>query len=160
MKKVFLPFLITCLIFSSVIAQNRMRMGKDSKPLQRIEQWEKIKLIEVLGLNEDTAVRFFARRNENQKKMKDILDQRDGMIQNLEDGIRGSSQISEAAYKEQVNNFLFIESNILKERENFLRSLSDLLTPKQIAILIVFESRFRKEVRETLMNRFKPQDRD
>lgn len=160
MKKVFLPFLITCLIFSSVIAQNRMRMGKDSKPLQRIEQWEKIKLIEVLGLNEDTAVRFFARRNENQKKMKDILDQRDGMIQNLEDGIRGSSQISEAAYKEQVNNFLFIESNILKERENFLRSLSDLLTPKQIAILIVFESRFRKEVRETLMNRFKPQDRN
>jgi hypothetical protein len=160
MKKVFLPFLITCLIFSSVIAQNRMRMGKDSKPLQRIEQWEKIKLIEVLGLNEDTAVRFFARRNENQKKMKDILDQRDGMIQNLEDDIRGSSQISEAAYKEQVNNFLFIESSISKERENFLRSLSDLLTPKQIAILIVFESRFRKEIRETLMNRFKPQDRN
>ena len=160
MKKVFFPLIVICLIGSAVIAQNRPRMGKDSKPLQRIEQWEKIKLIEVLGLNEDTAVRFFARRNENQKKMKDILDQRDGMIQNLEDGIRGSSQISEAAYKEQVNNFLFIESSISKERENFLRSLSDLLTPKQIAILIVFESRFRKEVRETLMNRFKPQDRN
>ena len=112
----------------------------------------------MLSLNEDTAVRFC--RNEHQKKMKVILDQRDGMIQNLEDGIRGSSQISEAAYKEQVNNFLFIESSISKERENFLKSLSDLLTPKQIVILIVFESRFRKEVRETLMNRFKPQDRN
>jgi hypothetical protein len=131
----------------------RERQNRDLKPLQKIEQWEKVKLIEVLNLDEETAVRFFARRNEHQKKMKEILDQKDGMIQDIEDEIRSGSQTSDAAYKEQVGNILSLESRIMKERENFLKSLSDLFTPKQIATLVVFESKFRKEIRERLIER-------
>lgn len=157
MKKVFLPFLITCLIFSSVIAQNRMRMGKDSKPLQRIEQWEKLKLIDALGLSEETALRFFARRHENQVKIKEILDQRDSALREIEDEINNSSQNSDAIYKDQVNKLMSLEERITTERGNFLRSLNDILTPQQIAKFIVFESRFRRQVRETLMGHDRPQ---
>ena len=157
MKKIFLSLIMIFIAFSFVKAQGRQGPGRNMKPLQRIEQFEKMKLIEVLGLNEETAIRFFTRRNENQKKMKELLEQRDGVIQNLEGAIKSSSQTNDVSYKDQISNLLAIEANISRERENFLRSLSDLLTPQQIAKLVVFESRFRKEVRETLMGRGKGQ---
>ncbi len=132
-----------------------MRQGQDRRPIQRIEQWERLKLIDALNLNEETAVRFFARRHENQKKMKEILDRRDDAIRDIEDEIRNGDQ-NDALYKDKVNALLSLENNISKERENFIRSLSDLLSPMQIAKLVVFESRFRKEVRETLMGKGRP----
>ncbi len=155
MKKMFLPVIIIFILFSSSYSQQRMRQGQDQRPLQRIEQWERLKLIDALNLNEETAIRFFARRHENQKKMKEILDLRDDAIRELEDDIRSANQ-NDASYKDKVNALLSLENNISKERENFLRSLSDLLSPMQIAKLVVFESRFRKEVRETLMGKGRP----
>ncbi|MEK6552795.1 MAG: hypothetical protein AABZ54_05030 [Bacteroidota bacterium] len=152
MKKIFFLLFLFSILLSTSYSQERMRQGKDQRPLQRIEQWERIKLIDVLNLNEDTAIRFFARRNENQNKMKEILDQRDDAISDLENEIRNGNQ-NDALYKEKVNNLLLLEGSISKARENFLRSLSDLLSPLQIAKMVVFESRFRKEVRETLMGK-------
>jgi len=154
MKKMFLPVIIVFILFSSGYSQQRMRQGQDQRPLQRIEQWERLKLIDALSLNEETAIRFFARRHENQKKMKEILDQRDDAIRELEDGIRNGNQ-NDATFKDKLNALLLLENNISKERENFLRSLSDLLSPMQIAKLVVFETRFRKEVRESLMGKGK-----
>lgn len=130
-------------------------MNKDMRPLQKIEQWEKIKLIETLNLDEETAVRFFTRKRENQLKVKEILDQRDAALDELENEIKNGSQKDEAVYKDQVNKLISLESRITSERENFIKSLGDLLTPLQIAKLIVFESKFRREVRETLMGRRK-----
>lgn len=155
MKKMFLPVIIIFILFSSGYSQQRMRQGQDQRPLQRIEQWERLKLIDVLSLNEETAIRFFARRHENQKKMKEILDQRDDAIRELEEYIHSGNQ-NDATFKDKLNALLSLENNISKERENFLRSLSDLLSPMQIAKLVVFESRFRKEVRESLMGKGKP----
>ncbi len=155
MKKIFLPLLIVLLIGSSLIAQDRPRMNKEMKPLQRVEQWERIKLIEVLNMDEETAVRFFTRRRDHQMKVKEILDQRETALNELENEIKNGSQSSDAGYKEKVNKLLSLESRITSERENFVKSLGDLLTPVQIAKLIVFEIKFRREVRETLMGRGK-----
>ena len=152
MKKLFLLIFLFSVLSSAIYSQDRMRMGKNQKPLQRIEQWERIKLIDALNLNEETAIRFFARRHENQNKMKEILDRRDEAIRDIEDEIRNGGQ-NDALYKEKVNALLSLENSISKERENFLRSLSDILSPMQIAKLVVFESRFRREVRETLMGK-------
>jgi len=153
MKKIFLPLLFICLIGSASFAQNRPRGNKDLKPMQRIEQWEKMKLMEALDLDEESSVRFFARRRDNQMKVREILDQRDAAMNELENEIKNGSQSGDAFYKERVNNLIALEGKITSERENFLKSLGDILNPKQIAKLIVFESKFRREVRETLMRR-------
>lgn len=162
MKKLFLLLILISGLSSIVIAQNRMRMGmgKDSKPMQRIEQWEKLKLIEVLDLDEEASVRFFTRRRDNQIKLKEILDQRDLTMHDLEKEIRSGSQTSDTYYKEQINKIISLENSITSLRESFVRSLSDLLTPQQIAKLLVFETNFRREVRETLMRRGKEETND
>ena len=155
MKKIFLLLFLFSIILSTSYSQERMRHGNDQKPLQRIEQWERTKLIDALNLNEETAVRFFARKHENQKKIKEILDQRDDAIGDIEDDLRNGNQ-NDASYQKKVDNLLSIENSISTERLNFLRSLSDLLSPIQIAKLVVFESKFRKEVRESLMGKGRP----
>ena len=121
------------------------------KPLEQIEEWERMKLIQVLSLNEETSVRFFARRNEHQKRVREILNQRDQLAQEIENEIKDGSKISDAAYQEQVNKILDFEAKMLKEREGFIKSLNDILSPEQIAKLTVFEIRFRREVRERIM---------
>lgn len=151
MKKIFIPLIIILVAGSSLFAQNRPR--KEMKPLQRIEQWERIKLIEVLNMDEETTVRFFTRRRDNQMKVKEILDQRETALNDLESEIKNGTQAGDALFKEKVNKLLALDGKITSERENFIRSLSDLLSPVQIAKLIVFESKFRREVRETLMGR-------
>ena len=155
MKKIFLLLFLFSIFLSTSNSQERMRHGNDQKPLQRIEQWERTKLIDALNLSEETAVRFFARKNENQKKIKEILDQRDDAIKDLEDDIRNGNQ-NDASYKKKVDNLLSIENRIGIERQNFIGSLGDLLSPLQIAKLVVFENKFRKEVRESLMGRGRP----
>ena len=114
-------------------------------------------MIEALNLSEETTVRFFVRRRDIQIKIKEILEQRDLAMHELENEIKNDSQTSDAFYKEQVNKLISLKSGITSERENFIRSLGDILTPRQIAKLIVFESNFRREVRETLMKRGRDQ---
>jgi vacuolar-type H+-ATPase subunit I/STV1 len=140
-------------IFSAacVFAQNHGKGDKNMKPLQKIEEWEKMKLIEVLNLNEDTSVRFFARRNELQKKIREILDQRDDLAKKMEAEFKDDSKVSDAVYQEQVNNLIASEIKIQKEKETYIKGLGDILSPEQIAKLTVFEIRLRREIREKLM---------
>ncbi len=153
MKKVFTLLVIFFVVFYSAEAQQRNRGNKNLNPLQKIQQLEKAKLIEALNLNEDTAVRLFARRDEHQKKVREIFDKRDAMISEIDKNIKKGAKQSDSELKDQVNNLLAIDENIAYERKNFYKSLDDILNPAQIAKLIVFENNFRREIRETLMNR-------
>ena len=121
------------------------------KPLEQIEEWEKMKLIKVLDLSEENSILFFARRNEHQKRVREILNQRDQLAQEIEKEIKDGAKVSDAVYQEQVNRMLEFEAKMMKERESFIKSLNDILSPEQIAKLTVFEIRFRREVRERIM---------
>ena len=41
--------------------------GPGPRPYERVEQWKKVRMIEMLDLNEEQSVRFFARMNDHQK---------------------------------------------------------------------------------------------
>ena len=152
MKKLFFITFLVVIAATGLYAQNRGRGDKNMNPLQKIEEWEKMKLIEVLNLNEDTSVRFFARRNEHQKKIKEILDQREELAKRMESEFNNTPKVSDAVYQEQVNNMIASEVKIQKERENYFHGLSDILSPEQIAKLTVFEIQFRRQIREKLMH--------
>ncbi len=151
MKKTLLLMCIMIFSISSLNAQMRPRGNNDMKPLEQIEEWEKMKLIKVLDLSEENSIRFFARRNEHQKRVREILNQRDQLAQEIEKEIKDGAKVSDAVYQEQVNRMLEFEAKMMKERESFIKSLNDILSPEQIAKLTVFEIRFRREVRERIM---------
>lgn len=121
-------------------------------PMEKLEQLEKMKLIEILDLDEETSIRFFARKNEHQKKMKDLMDEREKTLAELEDAFREKNQ-DEQLYKRYISKVLEFENKIMIERNNFTNSLNTLLTQQQIAKLTVFQFKFRRELTEQILER-------
>lgn len=150
MKKEFFLLLIFMLIPALVFAQNnRPRKG----PREKIEQLEKVKLIDALDMDEQTTLRFFARRNEFRKNTDALSDSLDSIVDELESGL---NKENDSRNKELVNNYLNIEKQIASQHSQFINSLYDILTVKQVAKLIVFEKRFREEIRRFLLRGRQP----
>jgi hypothetical protein len=142
MKKTFSLLFILILIPVFVSAQGR----RDHKgPREKIEQLEKIKLIEALDMDEQTTLKFFARRNESRIRIDKLNDSLDVITDDLEAKFSKGDQ---SGYKELINKHLAIQKQIAAEHTQFITSLYDILTTEQVAKFIVFEKRFREEIRE------------
>ena len=150
MKTGFSLFLILSLLPVMIFAQGR----RDLKgPREKIEQLEKIKLIEALDMDEQTTLKFFARRNDSRNRIDQLNDSLDSIVSNLESKF---SKRDDQGYKDLVNKYLSIEKQIAAEHAQFINSLYDILTNEQVAKLIVFEKRFREEIRHLLLRGRQP----
>lgn len=125
----------------------------DKNPRERMEQLEKLKLLEALDLNEEEAIRFFARRNEFRDEHKELIQKRDEIILNIELAIGKNKAENEVDYQKKIEEFLTIEEKLIHHRAKFLNSLEDILTQEQIAKLIVFELKFKQEIRDLIIKR-------
>lgn len=130
----------------------RKLMPPGGKPLEKLEQLEKMKLIEILDLDEETSIRFFARKKEFQKKMKDLIGEREKITEELEKAFREKND-DEQFYKRYIAKIQENENKFLSEKNNFINSLSSILTPQQIAKFTVFEFKFRRELTEQILER-------
>lgn len=154
MKKIlFLTIFILAGFVSAGFAQDEMDRDKPPRrpPLEKIEQLEKVKLVELLDLKEDEAVRFFARRKEFRKNQRELFEKRDDLVKGIEKKLRDGAKQSDREYKEQLNDILNLDLKIVQQKEKFFSSLNDILTPEQILKLAVFDNRFMREIRELLM---------
>lgn len=122
-------------------------------PKERMEQLEKIKLLEVLDLDEETSVRFFTRRNEFKEEHHKIMEERKELIFEMEQALREEKSTDEFNYEETMDKLAELEKKFIQQRIDFINSLSDILTVEQRAKLVVFESKFMGEVRKALMRR-------
>lgn len=142
MKKTF-SLLFILIVIPVLVSAQGMRDHKG--PREKIEQLEKIKLIEALDMDEQTTLKFFARRNESRDKIDRLNDSLETITDNLESKISKGDQ---SGYKVLVNKYLDIQKQIASEHSQFINSLYDILTNQQVAKLIVFEKRFREEIRK------------
>jgi len=147
MKKLIFLVILMAVITAGTEAQNRNRMRAHEK----IEQLEKIKLIEILGMDEETSIRFFTRHAEFKKVLGENQTRCEKQIDVLNDLVNSGNQTNSTEYKKQLNEFWKLETELLNERKKFYDSLSGLLSDEQVAKLIVFEKQFRDEIRNILM---------
>lgn len=151
MKK-YLIVLTLLIIVSNLDAQQWLpQVG--SKAFEKIEQMETAKLIQVLDLNEETSVRFFAKRKEHREKLQSLMLKRKDILDDVEDLIKKDESADENVFKQKLNELIDLERKITNERLDFYTSLQKILTPKQIIKLISFDEKFRREIRETLLKR-------
>ena len=146
MKKIIFLSLLLVISSTLILAQVEMdRPFKDSQ--QKIDELEKLRLIEILNMDEETSVRFFARRNEHMQQQRALIFSRDSLLMEIEENFKGND---ENLYKKQLNQILGMEEQIFQGRKHFYESLKDILTQEQILKIIVFEHRFKKEIRDML----------
>ena len=156
MKKVILVLLlfsfgITILAQSShekMMQRHNLMMRKHGKELRMLEQ---LKLIEYLSLDENTAVRFSARRNNFLAKQDSLLMRKKVLTDSLSKLIEQKRSASE--YKTVVNRIFNVDKAMITNRENYLKNLSDFLSQEQIAKIVVFENRFKKDIMKMMFRR-------
>lgn len=144
-------FIYLIFMASILFAQNHPRMKERNK----IEELEKIKLIEELNLDEETSARFVARLNENRNTMREIQEKKMKLIFELEKVFREKEEKDSKYFVEKNKQILDLDNELRSNKEKFLKSLNDLLTPEQIAKVLVFEVKFREEIKSAILKRGK-----
>ncbi|MDP3682603.1 MAG: hypothetical protein Q8S01_01605, partial [Ignavibacteria bacterium] len=107
MKKYFFFMLLAFSILSTgLIAQHRMGDRKRNFR-DRIDQLEKIKLIEELNMTEDVTMKFFAKRNDFREKGKRLNEKIDSLSMLIrEKSSDNDEQTSAAEWKKIIDEFV------------------------------------------------------
>ena len=116
------------------------------RALERVEQFKKIRLMEVLNLDEQSSIKFFARYNKHQELLRDL---RQKQVQAL--GRVQSSRKAKAAdveYDKIVEELLSLENRATEAKSKYIDELKQVLSSKQLAEYLVFETRFQQNLRD------------
>lgn len=132
---------------ASLVAQPPGRPG-DQRPFERIEQLRKVRLIEMLELNEDQSIRYFARMNEHDLARRDLMKEKGDALDRIERLVRNKAE--EKEFEQAFEDVTSIEDRLIADQRKFFAGLSDILTPQQRGKMILFERRFEKELREAM----------
>ena len=138
----WLTILSVLILFTSAFAQRPERM----KPMQKMEELKKIKLIEILEMNEETSIKFFTRRSEHMRRMDDLNKVNKEKMDQLDEMLNDQEEKSDQILKKTIDDYMQIQDNIMLERQNFIKSASEILTIEQFGKLLVFEEKFRNEI--------------
>ena len=154
MKPIFIIVLIALLFSTNLFSQK----GKwqDEELREKFEELEKIKLIETLQMDEETTLRFFARQSEHKLQQKEILDNIKSNTENLEVMLKSGRVVTTDELKSKINEINNLQLQFEKNKVDFINSLPDILSYEQIAQLLIFERKFRNEVRKMIMRDRKP----
>ncbi len=117
---------------------------------EKLRQLEKIKLIETLEMDEETTLKFFSRRTEHRNDVDQLHEELEGVLIQIESVLSGEQEASEEELKTLIEHANKTDNEISLSKSKFIHSLGDLLSTRQIAKLIVFERRFRDELRDVL----------
>lgn len=144
--------IILMLLFPFIIAFSQKDAKRSDRHFsKKFEELQKIKLIETLDLDEESALKFFARRNAHNNNVEAIKKEEERIIVKMENLLKkeGSKEQYEQLLNEHINN----EKNLFKERSSFVKSLNDILTEEQIIKMVIVERRFRENVRDLLIEK-------
>ena len=143
----FLSLAIALVLLIGTVSSQPMGQGMRMGP-ERLEKYKKMRMIEVLNLNEDDAARFTAKYTSHENTVRELMKQRMGVI----DGIEESMQKTDSD-KNFDRLFTQLEENdqkMFNERKRFHDDLRSMLTKEQMAKYFVFDRNFNRELREAM----------
>ena len=147
------------LVFASSLSEAQPERHKPLfGPPDKIRELEKIKLIEILDMDEETTLKFFARRNEHLQRMEELNKSGDNKLIQIEEKIKSSENENDPEFVKLINDYIVEQERFNVERKDFINRIKDILTAKQLAKLVVFERRFREEIRHILKEKRKWKD--
>jgi len=153
--KVLSLLVLTVLFFSTNLFSQKGKW-QDEEMRAKFEELENIKLIETLQMDEETSLRFFSRKSEHKLQQDEIQEKIREDIENLDVILKSGRAVTTEELKSKIDEINNLELQLEKNKVEFLNSLTDILSYEQIAELIIFEKRFRNEVRKLLMRDRRP----
>jgi len=129
-----------------------------SKMRQRVEDLRKMKLLDLLDLKDDQVEKFFAVYSKHQKRIMELRDEVQTSAKNLQSMLKKGATDAElaTATAEVRKNIKQLEQSV----EDRFDAIKPVLSQKQYAIYVVFESRFQEELQKLIVDRIKRKHRD
>jgi hypothetical protein len=118
------------------------------KAKERIEQLKKIRLIDVLELDESGAEKFFARYNQLQKKVEEARAILQEAVADLERNVQSKSGKDYVRKADLVIDKQAALANAISDK---LRAMKTILTEEQYGKFIVFESNFAAQLQKMIL---------
>ena len=115
---------------------------------RRLDRFRKMRLIEVLKLSEDDAVRFFAKQSAHEQNVQDLMKSRNEAIDDVDSIIRNQGDAKKIG--PLADRLLDIDRKLFEERQRYQNDVRQLLTPEQFGKFLVFERNFGRQVRDAL----------
>jgi hypothetical protein len=143
-------------LFSSALINAQEGRYHHKGPGEKMRDLEKIKLIEALDMDEGTTLKFFSRRNAHKEKMEGFRKKEDEQIKKINELIEKTDDPDNQQMKKMIEEYFEINKEMNEEKRSFINSLDDILTYRQMAKLIVFEPRFREEIRKIIFEKRRP----
>lgn len=159
-KKTGLFLLLFAATATQAVAQENQPQGQ-GKALERVEQFKKIRLMEVLSLDEQTSIKFFTRYNKYQELLRDLRRQQGQVLAKVQ-ALR-KSKAADSEYDKMVDDLLKLEGQINEAKSKYVDELKQVLSSKQLVEYLVFEARFQQNLRDLVRdfprNRQEPANR-
>lgn len=115
---------------------------------ERIEQYKKIRMMEVLKLDEETSIRFFSRYNRFVEDLRALNDRKNAYIDELQVMVR--REAPEREFQKQFDQLEALGTETIELRKQYLDDLQSLLPTEKVATYIVFERNFYRNLRDLL----------
>jgi len=151
-----LSLLVLTVVFLSTNLFSQKGKWQDEEMRAKFEELENIKLIETLQMDEETTLRFFSRKSGHKLQQGEVQEKIREDIENLDVILKSGRAVTTEELKSKIDEINNLELQLEKNKVEFLNSLTNILSYEQIAELIIFEKRFRNEVRKLLMRDRKP----
>ena len=131
------------------VAQHRPSREMDEPRPERLEKFRKMRLVEVLKLGEEDAVRFFAKQTAHEDTQRDFMKSRNEALNAIEDIVRDKKE-GEKDIQKYADEVLSIDQKIFAERQRYQEDVRKLLTLEQFGKFLVFERNFGRQVKDAL----------
>jgi len=147
--KYFIVILSFILLTVDTLPQNMRRGGMQSQ--KKINQLEKVKLLEVLELDDETAVKFFRLKDQHEEDMMSLRDKQDKILDIMEETLSEDESKKTSSLSKLITDYKKNEMEMTDERDRFHKEIWNVLQPEKYARFLVFERNFRQEVRNLIM---------
>jgi len=143
MRKTILVFGMIAFLVTSSFSQGFM----GQRWRERILEFKKVRLLEILKLDEQTSVKFLSRYTKFSNDIDAIEVERERIVNEIEAKLRKGDK---DGYDRAIQGLIDLGKKEYELRLNFYKELKEILTDQQIAQVIVFERNFRREFMETV----------
>lgn len=150
-KWVFYVLVVTILAGGELSAQRR-RMGPppENPSPERFEKFKKMRLVEELDLKEDDAVKFFAKQNAHEDKVREMMRARNEILDGMEESVKDQNDAKELQQK--IDRVIDLDQAIFAERRRYQDELRQFLPPDKFGRFLAFERDFGRQVRDAVGN--------
>ncbi len=144
----FISLFVFILVFVQADAFGQQRHQRMQEGRDRLETLRQVKMIETLNLDDETAARLTVFYNRHQERMRELHREIDGLIDELERAI--DEDQPEDVLRQIRSNIDERRDSIHGNRNSLYRELENVLTPRQVAKLVVFERNFNRDMRQIM----------